>query len=240
MYTYDIRVGFSQSDTKHNMTIPAIIDTYQDCSCFHSEDLGVGIYKLEPQKLVWVINYWEVEFLRAPKYPEKLTVGTFPYEFKGFLGMRNFFLKDEQGEYISKANSLWCLMDWENMRPAKVPAEIKDAYISEDKLDMTYSPRKISIPDEEDERVKRDDEPVIFIEEHHLDSNGHVNNGQYIKIAFAYVPKDIEYKRLRVEYKTQAHLGDEIHPVLYTGKDFYTVVLSNNEGAPYAVIELKY
>lgn len=240
MYTYDMRVGFSQSDIKHNMTIPAIIDAYQDCSCFHSEDLGVGIYNLEPQNLVWIINYWEVEFIRMPKYTERITVGTFPYEFKGFLGKRNFFLKDESGQYISKANSLWCLMDWKNMRPAKVPAEIKSVYKIEEPLEMKYSHRKIDLPSKETSKTKTESKPSIFIEEHHLDSNSHVNNGQYIKMAFSYLPKEIEYKRLRVEYKNQAHLKDEIIPVIYSENNKYIVALNNAEGTPYAVIELKY
>lgn len=236
MYTYDMRVGFSHSDVNHRMTIPAIIDAYQDASCFHSEDLGVGFFYLEPKQLVWVINYWDVEFIRMPEYPEKITVGTFPYDFKGFLGSRNFFLKDEKGEFISKANSLWVLMDWENMRPAKVPPEVKDAYVLEPKLDMDYQPRKIVIP----EGATKSDQVSITIGEHHLDANGHVNNGQYIKIAMGFVPQNLNYKRLRVEYRNQAHLGDVIYPVVYRTDSSYTVSLDNEEGVAYSVIELCY
>ena len=67
MYSFDMKVGFSHSDVNHRMTIPAIIDAYQDVSCFHSEELGVGFFYLEPRKLVWVLNYWEVEFIRMPE-----------------------------------------------------------------------------------------------------------------------------------------------------------------------------
>ena len=237
-YTYDMRVGFSHSDINHTMTIPAIIDAYQDCSCFHSEDLGVGFFYLEPQDLVWIINYWEVEFLKMPKYPDKLTVGTFPYEFKGFIGHRNFFLLDEEGQYVSKANSVWVLMDWKNMRPAKVPDKVKGAYDLEEKLDMTYSPRKIKLPDASTTEVEITNPEPLTIQNHHLDANGHVNNGQYIKIAFGYLPGQPDAERLRVEYRAQAHLGDIIFPVVYKTADAYTVELKNSEGQVYTILEL--
>lgn len=233
-YTYDMRVGFSHSDINHTMTIPAIIDAYQDASCFHSEELGVGFFYLEPRDLVWILNYWEVEFIKMPKYPDMLTVGTFPYDFKGFIGSRNFYLLDEKGEYVSKANSLWVLMDWKNMRPAKVPDEIKNAYTLEPKLDMTYSARKIHIP--EDAKMTECD-PLI-IQTHHLDANGHVNNGQYIKIAFGFIENEAEPERLRVEYRAQAHLGDKIYPVVYKKGNCFTVALNDEAGSPYSVIEL--
>ena len=150
--------------------------------------------------------------------------------------MRNFFLKDEKGEYISKANSLWVLMDWENMRPVKVPEEIYSAYTLEDKLDMNYSSRKISIPNGAIGVAK---EPMN-IGEHHLDANGHVNNGQYVKIAMSYIPQNREYTHLRVEYRAQAHLGDLIYPMVYESDGAVNITLNNEEGTPYACLELKY
>jgi len=234
-YTYDLRVGFSHSDTNHTMTVTAVIDAFQDASCFHSEDLGVGFFYLEPRDLVWIINYWEVEFIRMPEYPEKLTVGTFPYDFRGFLGSRNFYLIDEAGNYAAKANSLWVLMDWKNMRPARVPDEVKEAYLMEDKLDMTYSQRKIKLPTENTEETQGD---PIFIQNHHLDANGHVNNGQYIKIALGYITEAYEPERLRVEYRAQAHLGDKICPVIYKTENKYVVSLNDEANTAYSLIEL--
>ena len=238
MYSYDIRVGFSQSDDSRKMTIPAIIDVFQDCSCFHSDDLDVGFDYLIPKNLAWIINYWEVEIIRRPKYGERLTVGTYPYDFKGFFGYRNFCLQEitpegTPGDYLVKANSLWLLMDWANMHPAKVTDEMKDAYVLGEKMDMTYSPRKIKIPDIQGEPLES-----VSVGRHHLDSNGHVNNGQYIKIAMASLTSKDDYHRLRVEYRDQAHLGDVIQPMLYTEGGTKVIVLKGQDGNIYTVVEL--
>ena len=232
MYTYDFRVGFSSSDKDKLMTIPAIIDAFQDCSCFQSDDLGVGFDYVKPLDLVWIINYWEVEILKAPRYGQTLTVGTFPYDFKGFFGYRNFFLRDGD-EYIVKANSLWVLMDWKNMRPAKVTQKMAESYVKEQRLDMTYSPRKINIPDDS-ERIEG--EPVV-ITGHYLDSNGHVNNGQYIKIATGSFDITDRILRLRAEYRVQAHLGDTIYPVSYISGDKTIISLNDPDGSAYCVVE---
>ena len=235
-YEYETRVGFSQTDVNHRMNLTAIIDSFQDCSCFHSDDLGVGINYLSPKNLVWIINYWEVEFSTIPKYSDRITVGTFPYMFKSFLGHRNFYIKDEAGNMIIKANSLWTLMDWKNMRPARPDEKILEAYILGDKLDMEYNSRKISIP----EGSQFEEKPMVSIQNYHLDSNGHVNNCQYIKIAVETLPQEIDYKRLRVEYRSQAHLGDEIFPVVYDIENGYVVTLNDKDGNAYTVVELKY
>ena len=137
---------------------------------------------------------------------------------------------------MSKANSLWVLLDSDNTRPPKVPEEIYSGYTLEDKLDMNYSSRKISIPNGAIGVAK---EPMN-IGEHHLDANGHVNNGQYVKIAMSYIPQNREYTHLRVEYRAQAHLGDLIYPMVYESDGAVNITLNKEDGTPYACLELKY
>ena len=43
MYEYDSRVRLSEVDQHQRMTLNAVLNYFQDCSSFHSEDLGVGI-----------------------------------------------------------------------------------------------------------------------------------------------------------------------------------------------------
>ena len=45
--------------------------------------------------------------------------------------------------------------------------------------------------------------------------------------------------KIRVEYRQQAHLGDEVHPVVYVKDGIYTACINDDAGKPYAVVELK-
>lgn len=48
---------------------------------------------------------------QIPELCDNITIGTYPYEFRGFMGFRNFFMEDDKGERIIRANSIWSLMD---------------------------------------------------------------------------------------------------------------------------------
>ena len=235
MYEYKTRIGFSACDINKTFTVTALIDAFQDCSTFQSEDLGVGFDVLTSNELIWVINYWELDIARLPKLCEYVTVGTYPYDFKGCFGYRNFYMKDEAGEFIVKANSMWTLMDTSSLRPAKAPDFIRDAYEMEPKLEMSYNSRKVQVP-VGDEIIELEKDP-IHIQLHHLDSNRHVNNGQYVKLAMSAAGDDINISSLRIDYRRQAVLGDTIYPVVYEMGNKYVVSLNDEEKTPYSVAE---
>ena len=43
MYTFDSRVRYSETGEDGLLSLPAIVDYFQDASTFQSEDLGIGI-----------------------------------------------------------------------------------------------------------------------------------------------------------------------------------------------------
>lgn len=234
MYEYRKRIGFSECDTDRHLSITALIDAFQDCSTFQSEDSGVGFDVLQAEHLVWVINYWELEITGLPHLCDYVTVGTYPYSFKACFGLRNFYMKDEEGGYLVKANSMWTLIDSDDSKPVKAPDFIHEAYTIEDKLDMSYSPRKVLIPGDGEADVTRG-EPV-HIQLHHLDSNHHMNNGQYVKLAMSQAG-DMDISHLRIDYRRQAMLGDIIYPVIYSRDNEKIVALNDEEGKPFSVSE---
>ncbi len=61
---------------------------------------------------------------------------TAPYGFKGFLGMRNFTLKTEDGELLSYANSIWTNIDTKTGLPARLTDEDTRGYELDEKLEM--------------------------------------------------------------------------------------------------------
>ncbi len=233
MYEYDKRIGFSECGRDRRLTVTALIDAFQDCSTFQSEDSGVGFDVLEKKDLVWVINYWELEISDLPRLCDRVAVGTYPYSFKSCFGLRNFYMKDEAGEYLVRANSMWTLIDRVQARPVKAPDFIHEAYTIEPKLDMNYSSRKVLIPEGDDIQVT--EQESIHIQPHHLDSNNHVNNGQYVKLAMSQIGDIADIEKLRIDYRRQAMLDDIIYPVVYSKENERVVALYDSEHNPYSV-----
>lgn len=234
MYTFDGRIRYSETDPDGFLKIESLIDYFQDCSTFQSDDLGVGMEYLISHHYAWMINYWQLDIYRLPRWSERVVTGTSPYEIKGIMGLRNFMMETAEGERLVDANSVWTLMDMEKLTPTRVPQEILDRYELFPKFDMEYTPRKIRIPSEGG--IPGD---PIHITEQYLDSNQHVNNGQYVRMAMANETGEDTIRRLCVEYKRQAHLGDVITPVLYGNQQGgHMIALTADDGSVYAAVQI--
>lgn len=231
MYTFESRVRYSETDCEGKLTMASLINYFQDCSTFQSEDLGLGLEYLKQKHLVWVLSSWQIVVDRYPKMGERVTIGTLPYDIKGFLGYRNFFMKEESGAYIARANSLWSLLNTETGRPAAVLEEMLKGYQLSEKLDMDYAPRRIAIPGEG--IVKE----ALVVKKHHLDTNHHVNNQQFIDMAMDYLPDDFRVGQVRAEYKKQAFLNDVLTPRVTETDRSVVIVLADGEGKPYVTAE---
>lgn len=233
IYEFSGRVRYSEIDHKGTMTLPALINYFQDCSTFHSESIGLGMERLKQEKKAWVLSYWQIIVDRYPKLYEKITAGTFATEFKGLFGNRNFYMKDGEGRRIACANSIWVFMDLEKGRPCRPAEEDIAPYGVNEPLDMPYEDRKISVPE-----VFEDREPFP-VRKYHIDTNEHVNNCQYVQMALEMLPGDINVRQVRVDYKKSAVLGDIIYPGVARDQDRIVIELRDENKRPYAVIEMK-
>lgn len=232
MYTFDSRVRYSETDERGLLSIAGIVDYFQDVSTFQSEDLGVGIAYLRKMDMLWVMSAWQIVIHRYPALGERITAGTFPYAFKSFMGMRNFFMNDDKGNRLIEANSVWTLMNLKKGVPGKITQEMYEKYVPEEKLPMEYAPRKITVPE-----GGRRMEP-FSVGRQHLDGNHHVNNGQYIHMAMDYLPENFLIRQMRAEYKKSALLHDVIVPVVRVDREAVVVSLCDEDEVPYAVVEL--
>lgn len=232
-YEFRGRVRYSEIDHRGTMTLPALINYFQDGSTFQSEDIGLGMELLKHDKKAWVLSYWQIIVDRYPKLCEEITVGTFATEFKGLYGNRNFYMKDRAGRQIACANSIWVFMDLEKGRPVRPTAEYVQSYGTHQPLDMPYEGRKIALPEHCEKGT------AFPVRKYHIDTNEHVNNCQYVQMALEVVPGDIQVRQVRVDYKKSAVLGDMIYPRLAAEQERTVVELCDEDGKPYAIVEMK-
>ena len=231
MYTWNSRVRFSEIGEDKRLTLDGILNYFQDSSTFHSEDIGNGMEVVEGLKRVWVLSSWQIVVNEYPKIAERIKLGTWPYDFNRFFGGRNFIMYGEDGRVLAYANSLWTYLNSENGRPVRVEEEVVSKYQLEPKYDMKYADRKITLPEEMEEKES------FPAEIYHLDTNHHVNNGQYVKMAGAYLPKGFEIAQMRAEYKKSALLGDMIYPKVAVEADKVVVSLDDEAGNAFTVVE---
>ncbi len=122
-------------------------------------------------------------------------------------------------------------MDMKKGRPAIITPDIGEIYGRHEPLEMDYAPKKI--------KLSGDGIPgeSFIVKEYHLDTNHHVNNGQYVMMAMFALGIKERAKELRVEYKRQALLGNKIIPVVYRDKNMAYVSLNGEDNKAYAVVQ---
>lgn len=233
MYSFNSRIRYSEVDSQGKITLNSILDYFQDCSSFHSEDLNRGMEYLNEREIAWVLVSWQVEVQRYSKCGEHVVVGTWPTDFKGIFGKRNFVMNDSQENMLACANTTWTLLDRKTGRPMRIPTEISEAYQLESELPMECESRKIKLPE------NMTAEQPFEVQKFHLDTNQHVNNGKYILMAREYLPQDFEIGKMRAEYKNSAVYGDTIYPWISVEQNKVVVALCDEQQKPYVNIELE-
>lgn len=230
MYQFETKVRYSEVDEEGFLSLIGLMNYLQDTTTFHSESCGGGMEALKKKDRVWVLSGWQITIHRRPRFLEQIRVITMPYDFKGMLGYRCFEIRDSNDELLVFANSIWCYMQISTMRPVKVTAEEIALYEPLSPPPAQIAERKVKT--EPGGRV----ETAFTVRREHLDTNHHVNNGQYVNMAAEYLPEACEIKQLHAEYRSQAHLGDMVVPVITEKEDQMTVILGDGEKKVYAVI----
>lgn len=230
-YSFESRVRYSEIGVNGCLTLPGILNYFQDCCTFHSESIGQGMKVVKARSRGWVLSAWQVVVNRYPGLGEDLVITTAPYSFRGFMGNRNFTMQTKEGELLAYANTFWTYINIETGLPEKLTEEDIRGYDLSPKLEMDYAPRKISLPEVFEKREG------FRVQKHHLDTNLHVNNCQYVCMAEDFLPENFEVRQMRAEYKMQARLGDAIYPEVSQMEDKVIVTLNNEEKQSYAVVE---
>lgn len=231
MYEWKTRIRYSELEANGRLSLSSLVDLFQDCANFDSEDKGVGLHYLTEKGICWVLLTWQIDVKRFPRMGEEVVVYTSPYHFKASFGHRNFMMKTAEGEMLAVADSMWLMVDYNSHKPLRIPEDIYGRYTLEEAYFKETSKSKILLED----GVKKLEESFV-VGRQHLDTNNHVNNARYVSFAREYLPKSAEVKSVRIQYRKQARLGDSIYAYTGTDAEGYKVLLCNEAEEIYAAL----
>ena len=197
----------------------AILENMQEMAGKHAELLGVGRNALMQQGMVWVLTRVEVEMDRYPRHTQTVATETFPMPVRRWFFPRYFIFRDEQGQEIGRAGSLWVLLDVNTRKMAR-PDTV--ARLMPDNSDLLAP---LGLPATVAEVSGTLQTGVLCPQYTDLDMNGHVNNVKYMDwCCNALGIETMRGKCLRrfdVNYDMEIRPGQEIRTELRTlGDDF--------------------
>ena len=241
MYTFKSTVRFSETGKDSKLTIPHLISYFQDCSTLHGNKAGLDRKKLIKMERAWFLSSWQIVINKRPGIDEKIEVETRAYEIRGFYGLRNFIMYNEAKEVCAYANSIWFYVDTKKGRPVKYEQKDGTGFEIDEEFPMEKADRKIIIPENADKTIKGD---RLKVRESHLDSNYHMNNREYVRIALDFMPDSFDIddlRQIRVEYKKAAVLDEIMVPVYYFDVENKKILVSleNEAGGNLAKVEFE-
>jgi acyl-ACP thioesterase len=212
----------------------AVADLLQDCSGFQIDTLDKVREYFDRENAGFSLISRQIDILRLPEYGETVTISSIPYACKTVYGYRNTYITDENGTFLVKAYCIGAFANLNTGRLTKAPDGILPQLSSAPAIDMEYTPRKIELPD-----VPPVEAGCTEVGRYYLDQNRHVNNARYIDLSGEFLPEDIEYNRIRIEYKQAAKRGDVVACRLYRAGNSVTTELydKNNEKTVFSVVE---
>ncbi len=224
MYEYKGRVRYSECDRHGKLSIAGVINYLQDVAILHSEDKMVGVDYLADEEMGWVVTNYTMNIRRFPKLGEEITVRTYPHSMRACVALRSFEMLDEKGERFAEAISTWALMNIKDFKPVKISEEIIAAY--QPMICPEFSPEPVKArPQGEEERVGH-----FTVSEAEIDTNGHMNNGAYARIAEKFLPDGFEFTSCTYVYKKMLFIDEKAEVFTSKTDDGSTQIIFRKDG----------
>ena len=216
----------SMCDEDSYMTIPAVLDMFQDIAGLHADSVGIGAFEMEEMGLFWVVSRIRLKIMSKAFVYDDLDVTTWIQPADRAACERDFSLK-RNGEVLAYARSIWAALRRDNGRLAHMADFYPDA-------DFCIDP-----PDDEPfvRRNKRfeDAEPLgeYTVRSIDIDRGGHMNNVNYVRAMLGCFTlkelNDMGIKELDVQFVRQCYEGDTIRFVKRPSEDSLMEVGALNE-----------
>lgn len=211
VFTYTCKVRYSDVGINNKLTLRALTNLLQESAISHSNIVGVGINNADTTHLAWLLSNWKVKMFSHPNCDEELTVKTWPRIFDKLYSFRDFEVYDKENNLVAIASSKWFPVDTQTKRIKKITPEISVPYGETITKSVFENPFKEKIVVPEDLRLNFS----YTIQRRDIDTNGHVNNLNYIDYALETLPEDVfnntTFNNLEILYKKEIKLSDKIN-----------------------------
>jgi len=188
----------------HKLLHPhALIQLMQEASMQHTISMGVSVWDLETMNASWVLLKMDVNVIHYPSLNETVKIITYPSGLDGYFTFRDYYMYNEKGTLCATSSTMWTLLNLDTRKIMKIPERFGSLVY--DKGELLEKPAFKLSP-----FAQPDTSSCIQVNYFHIDWNGHVNNGQLIKLILEQIDSKIHQhktlKSLFIQFKAEAIL----------------------------------
>jgi len=208
------RLRYYEMDTWGEATPLTMLNLFEETAFTHCEESGWDVYRLRQNGYGWILLRGVVEMYRYPSYRESFTVETWASALRLFYGQREYVVRGSDGARLGVARSLWVFYSLERKRPIAVLPDIVAAWAPEGTRALDHELTEVPPPGAQWMDTSR----TYDVRGRDIDTNGHVNNVNYLEWALEAVPRDVHstHRLARVEgqYMKEVVYGQKVWPAL--------------------------
>ena len=205
--TVEMRAMPSMCDENSLMSIPAILDMFQDVAGIHADSVGIGALDLEERGLFWIVSKIRLRISRRPLVQEMLEATTWIQPAERVSCERDWALSKD-GEQLAYVRSIWAALRRDNFRPGHMADFYPDS-------DFDIAPPD-DIPFTRMGKNFDDAEPLgeYRIRSVDIDRGGHMNNVNYVRAMLGCFScrqlEEMNIKELDMQFLLQCYEGETI------------------------------
>lgn len=129
IHTLAVTVTEGDIDELQHVSNIAYVRWLQDVALSHSSSVGLDFEAYKRIGGVFVIRRQEIDYLRPVVRGARLEVRTWIESAMAAKCIRATEMIDEQGVTVLRAKTTWGYIDLATARPARMPQEIRDAFM---------------------------------------------------------------------------------------------------------------
>ncbi|MBN2619013.1 MAG: hypothetical protein JXR64_11940 [Spirochaetales bacterium] len=210
-HTENFKIRTSECDGKMKLTPAAVLDLFQETAGRHCVPHQIDSPSLlKKENKTWVLSGLSVEFNKYPIWPENVDVETWAKSLTGFKALRDYSIKNSQGEIVVNGSSTWALLDMSRRRPCKIDLLDLSMEIDTGRNAIDSSNIKIDSNNVFSECIISE----ICVTSSNIDVNEHVSNIEYVNWIYQFIPNSFiqnkEISFMNIMYKGEALLNDNL------------------------------
>lgn len=211
-------VHYYEAGADRRLTIPALIQYFEDIAILHSTERGLDLDYYEKNHCGWMLIKWDVTVNSLPCFGDTVLVETRVHAMKSFMADREFRMCDEDGTVLAEARSNWLLVDTVRRRPIRIPDDQLEKFPATEESKSFIAIGDVPVIDVPDGAVQQ----AVRASYSDIDTNGHVNNIRYIAWALDSLPEGYLQGKspaaVRVQYRRELTPGAAASVITETGE----------------------
>lgn len=211
-YSHDSIVSCYMSDCHYLLRPESFLDLAQQMAVKAAQVQSFNDNALKSHGCAWILARMQVRFERKVRFDENIHLDTWHRGLDGLYFIRDYQLKDSEGQVAVNSTSSWIVMNLKSRRICReeeIMSLIPSGPQSQDKAIENPCP-KITFP----KGAELKELGTHRVNWSDVDYNGHANNVKYTVWALDNLPQDLVFghflKEVTINFNKEARAGDTV------------------------------